>query len=438
MNPLHATRRTQTRTTNVRGRSGLSIIEVLTSIVVAMIGVFGVMILIPFAVKQAQVGLDSDAAVMLARNAYTQFEIGGYRNPNNWAVFDTAVGGEVAYSPFTGWDSDGNGTLDQAPMLPRIFTIDPLGISENGAPGILAAHAASRFPYTRLDGGTPFPDAGTIAPAAKGDLRFIPANLGTPAGVTMADFNVDGFVDEEGRAIARRMFRSSDDLVFGEAVDDFWGPEQYFDQDSATPQPNAIRRQSNGRLSWSAIVVPFKDDPLMTDTTRWSYKMYILVYKDRKTAIPSVDANDQMLTAMLDPTLNTGSASPVSNVFLEAGVSVEPTTDVDGVQRDDWVMLVNRTLNEDDDPPRAGVVLAEKGFDRQVAFYRVVSASNGDTVTPNASLTLDGPDFNFGSPTTVASDPFSIIEETFVVHLKDVVGVYERTFTPEDSSNWTL
>ena len=66
-------------------RSGLSIIEVLTSVVVAMIGVFGVLALIPFAVKQASLGLDSDAAVTTARNAISQMEITGMQIPQNWA-----------------------------------------------------------------------------------------------------------------------------------------------------------------------------------------------------------------------------------------------------------------------------------------------------------------------------------------------------------------
>ena len=425
MNPLHAT--TQTRTAigiqSSRGRSGLSIIEVLTSIVVAMIGVFGVMVLIPFAVKQAQIGLDSDAAVMLARNAYSRIEIEGFRNPNNWAVYRGANAPQVtAYSPFASTDTNNDGVIDGSDV-PQILSIDPLGILENGSDlstpaAVTTAYVRGIFPYNfaPVPGSTPLP----------ANLLFASANLGTPTGAIM------------NQPIAQRMFRSSDDLVFGEAVDDFLGPEQYFDQDTFG---NAIRRQSNGRLSWSAIVVPFKDDPLLTNTTRWSYKVYILVFKDRKT--DWTDPDGQMLNAMLEPTQNVGPHSPVSTVLLEEGVYVQPTSTAAGVQRDDWVMLINRSLNNfDDGPPPAGIVYAEKGFDRQVAFYRVTSVSDGDG-TPNAgdvttlsSLTLDGPDFNFGTPTSTA--PASLIQNTFIVHLKDVVGVYERTFTPEDSSNWTL
>ena len=43
-------------------RAGISIIEVLTSLVVAAIGVSGVLVLIPFAVKQSQLGIEKDLA----------------------------------------------------------------------------------------------------------------------------------------------------------------------------------------------------------------------------------------------------------------------------------------------------------------------------------------------------------------------------------------
>ena len=71
-------------------RQGLSVIEVLTSIVVALIGVFGVLAMIPFSVKQTQTGLDQDVATSLARNALSSFEAGGFKiasgtnNQLNW------------------------------------------------------------------------------------------------------------------------------------------------------------------------------------------------------------------------------------------------------------------------------------------------------------------------------------------------------------------
>jgi len=164
MKQLHENLTWNRRTDRIR--SGLSIIEVLTSIVVAMIGVFGVMILIPFAVKQSQVGLDSDAAVQVGRNAYAQFEINGYRNPSNWIVDDAP---KRPYNPIGD---------------PRVFSIDPLGITENDNN------------YTNFPINNPL------------DQVTIPSvNLRIPLSNSALDIPT-----------ARRMFRSADDLVFWRCI----------------------------------------------------------------------------------------------------------------------------------------------------------------------------------------------------------------------------
>ena len=59
-------------------RSGITLIEVITSILVAVIGVFGVMVMIPFGVSQAEHGLRQEEASALARNAVSDFEIRGF------------------------------------------------------------------------------------------------------------------------------------------------------------------------------------------------------------------------------------------------------------------------------------------------------------------------------------------------------------------------
>ena len=67
-------------------RAGLTVIEVLTSLTVAIIGVFGVMSLIPFAVRQTQTGLDLDAGNQFGRNAQEQFEAFSYNQPFDQSV----------------------------------------------------------------------------------------------------------------------------------------------------------------------------------------------------------------------------------------------------------------------------------------------------------------------------------------------------------------
>jgi type II secretory pathway pseudopilin PulG len=355
-------------------RRGLSIIEVLTSMVVAMIGVFGVMALIPFSVKQAKVGMDSDAAVQLARNAYSDFEIRGYRNPENW------------------WIPAQGRTYDPATDGPQIFAIDPLSVIENG-PGI--------FPLNPVTAGS-LPQ----------NLRFPVLNLAIPAGLPNSgqwEFGKTGMT----LGVAQKMFRSADDLVFGGGVDELDPPLQIFDRSGAG---DALIRQSKGRISWSAIVVPYINQSVTIDSAEWSYKLYILVYKVRKTRAD--DEDGKMAITQLS-SANSGFQSPLTNVVIDQSVLVPDGS----LKRDDWVMLINQDPNADANTPAA--------FNKQIAFCRIVNlmANSEELPAPvDTLLTLDGPDFNFGTPPT----------ETYIIHLKDVIGVYEHTFTPETESNWTV
>jgi len=359
-------------------RRGLSIIEVLTAMVVAMIGVMGVMILIPFAVKQAKVGMDSDAAVQLARNAYSDFEIRGYRNPENWWI--------PAGTPLL---NNASGAYDPSTDGPQIFAIDPLSVIENG-PGI--------FPLNPVTAGS-LPQ----------NLRFPVLNLAMLQNSGQSGFVKTGMT----RGVAQKIFRSADDLVFGAGVDELDPPLQIFDRSGAG---DALIRQSKGRISWSAIVVPYINQSVTIDSAEWSYKLYILVYKVRKTRAD--DEDGKMAITQLS-SANSGFQSPLTNVVIDQSVLVPDGS----LKRDDWVMLINQDPNADANTPAA--------FNKQIAFCRIVNlmANSEELPAPvDTLLTLDGPDFNFGTPPT----------ETYIIHLKDVIGVYEHTFTPETESNWTV
>ena len=76
-------------------RAGISIIEVLTSLVVAAIGVSGVLVLIPFAVKQSQLGIDNDLADVVGVNAIEDLQIRGFTSVSDTGVIPW-TGGLVA------------------------------------------------------------------------------------------------------------------------------------------------------------------------------------------------------------------------------------------------------------------------------------------------------------------------------------------------------
>ena len=174
-------------------------------------------------------------------------------------------------------------------------------------------------------------------------------------------------------------------------------------------------------------MVPFTNEPTAATIERWSYRMYILVYKNRQFGSVEFntdgtvrDLGGSMTVALLDADL-AGSQIPTGDFEPRNLVSVVEFEDAEisfggAIKRDDWVLLINKP-----DPSAA------PGFDRQLAFYRVVNFSDADD-SGAASITLDGPDFDFGAAGT----------QTYIVHLKDVLGVYERTFTPELESNWNV
>ena len=86
-------------------------------------------------------------------------------------------------------------------------------------------------------------------------------------------------------------------------------------------------------------------------------------------------------------------------------------------------MLVNR-ININNVPN------AEPGFLHQVGFFRVIGS---DPNPDNPSITLDGPEFDFGVDTDPPNGAYTHTE-TYVVYLPGVVNVYERSMSWESTS----
>ena len=272
-------------------RSGISVIEVLSAMVVAMIGVFGVMVLIPFAVQQAQSGLDRDEAATVGRNAFAQFEIEGFRlvetrfNPltNEWVLMTRIANPSPVHPSLPGVVVGPN---------PGVAVIDPLAVTENGS-----------IPFCGFD-----------------TFNFLDSND--------AQFS---------KAMARQMCRSTDDLQFQSAANDLAAPQQIFDL--ANGQPS--RRQSQGRMSWNAVLAPVKVDYSYVPpqgspgTPGLTFRMHVLVYKDR-----DLDRDGQFIDYPKYSISAPGSGVLYGGGTVTVGPSqgnVPPTS----IRRDDWVMLRN-------------------------------------------------------------------------------------------------
>ena len=362
-------------------------IEVLTSIVVALIGVFGVLAMIPFSVKQTQSGLDQDAATSMARNALANFEASGFN-------IKTEVGGVKQLN----WIDANLSPVITETVAPPNFTgcnglicIDPLGVAESGVFG--------SFPFRN--------DSLPANLALPTPLNIGTVTLARPGG---APFSL---------ADARRMFRLTDDLVFEQADNpdvadsDLLGPVQIFNEGVVGGAVQSLNRQSNGTISWCALVHP---QGAANSRQIENLKFYMLVFKDRETTVaPDPMVTDGKMAAALvrAPT----AFAQAATVTVEDPVN--PIRFVDQVRRNDWVMLINRSSGTEPEFRRTNV-----------SFARVANTSSNEAMG-TSSLTLDGPDFLFTPPTPAEN-------ATYIVHLKDVVAVFPRTIKLEDSSEWTV
>ncbi len=405
------------RKTQKRNRDGISIIEVLTSMAVATIGVFGVMVMIPFAVQQSQIGLDNDAANTLGRNVIEELLVGGTMRTTRSMVIGTDVDEVLPGMVFDAGSGLFNYNLDRigetfagAFNFPGVIHFDPIG-------------------YTADPGFTEF----TIDPGGD-DIRILSAN-GTR--LNHIDINGNGMVDAGERLPlpireASRLCRSRDEMFYEtetDGVEEIAPPQPLFDFGDG----NEVKRQFSGRISWSAFLVPEKS-PVLTTSPVSRFRSHTLVYRDRfidpdpskrvsfRTAVPfnpeqSARCYDYYITDMS----GTGFIPSVSQITFASNV-----IDTDELIRGDWVMLVNRIP----EPTVAGIPVngvvraADDGYRTQIMFAKV------NRVNEN-NVSVEGGSFDFVPSGTTGVGSGTPSTETYMVHLKDVVNVYERSMSVE-------
>ena len=416
-------------------RRGISIIEVLTSMAVATIGVFGVMVMIPFAVQQSQRGLDNDAASVLGSNAIEKLQMDGY------LTVDEAMFGGTVDEVFPRLLITSNPGVDLNWNLSRIGQIGNIGGTPFSFPGLIHFDPIA---YTAGNGvvGNGMTEL-ILDPVAVGGTDNIVVSFANAARTAFVDVNGNGVFDtgepSAGQPVtdreAARICRSRDQLFYDEDSenDDALAPPQpLFDVDGG----NTSKRQASGRISWSAFLSPEKH-PSLTSGPVSRFRSHVLVYRDRfvdptpanrvafKTAFPfDEDQRGSSYDYYLTNMAGNGFNSAVSQITFANDV-----IDTEELSRGDWVMLVNRILEADGDPIRtlgAGDFrAADPGFRTQIMFARVTRVSAN-------TVSVEGGPFEFtpaGIPLT--GSPSLPSSETYMVHLKDVVNVFERSVSVE-------
>ena len=384
-------------------REAISLVEVLTSVIVAVIGVAGVLVLIPFAIRQASVGIDLDDSTTIAENGEALFKLAGYNR--------VGVGGDEALP----WIDEDSGNLINVNDPSGLFWIDPLWAEAVGVPFGQMFFALPNTDKANLDD-----DFLQDGQNNFGNRPFQPQllnllNLANPVDATTGDFNALPL------GVSARMFQGRDDLEFatknnpvnGTPLDAFSPPRPYVDIDGAG---NNLRRQSRGEISWSAITVPKRPTGQVNliggaglGQRADGYDFFILAYKDRSFENPmtfQVRDPRYLYTALRE------TGTPPNPVMINGSGTIYLADAMD-VRPDNWVMLVNYDTNGQ----------------AQVGFFQVLAAdpqtgNAGDTSDDFTGLSISGADFAIGDPGVERST-------TFVVLLTDVVNVYQRQLVLE-------
>ena len=366
-------------------RRGTSILEVITTMLVATVGVFGVVALIPFAARQSELGLSQEDAINAARNLQQRMESTGYNNPSLWS---DGLGNSLPNSPYAG---DGGATY----LGVRAFCLDPIGVSSSS--GVV-------FPFTNTDLTTNPNTNGTNFQFPR--LFYTPGQwvVGLPR-FTVFDFNGNELNATNAGSLlkAKRLFGYENDLVYRNSVEKADPPTQDYLQNGANVN---FKRATNGATGCMIFAVARGDDMSQSN----EYTFYTVVF-NRRVASANSDRLFLIDTTSLPATLYGGGDVPYAEI-----------TAVDNNRRrfgrNDWVMLLNAIPSAD------STVSADQI--QSLQFYRVQEAYE---VASAERVTLQGGDFKL-------TDSAGNFLPTYMIYMPDVIAVYESTFRWEGDSTW--
>jgi Tfp pilus assembly protein PilV len=375
-------------------RTGVSLLEVMFSIGIVMIGLVGIAALIPVAGAQARKGAVAAGAANLGQSATHDFHVRGMAQPWNWRWFDGANFVRVTRS-------DGI-----TPLPGESFCIDARLVGATVSAN--DSTARSKFPLNLIY------DNSLIVMR-----RVSLASQSTPSGIITP-------------LEAEQIFLGRDDLVFDLPSDRTRGPVQNF---ALTAAADPVRRNVEGRLSWMATVVPRLDR--VANPIDWSglptreYILSIVVFHrrviDRQLVNPASSA-----TPVLENTVNERvvfvrnfySGTPAFSggdvqLMTRAG---RPVVDLE-LRSGDWVLLSAGRMVPLTPPLPSQIVNLHR-------WYRVANVDEAPSPNGNAwvrDVTLVGPDWDWQTNVT----------PTQVTIVRGVTAVFEKTIQLETSSLWT-
>jgi prepilin-type N-terminal cleavage/methylation domain-containing protein len=272
-------------------RRGVSLLEVLISILIVSIGLLAALTVFPVASAIAKKGEVADNVAVMGRSAIHDFDTRGMRQPARWMAWNQAAGAYQNYAP----------TFNES------FCIDPRGMAANSATPL----AIEAFPYS--------------ATAVQPRMRRL--TLASGAGGPMS------------LPLANSIFQLDDDLTVVRPAD------------SSLPAFGTVTdgvRTSNGHFSWMATVVPqleLHNGPATPiPTLQQDYILSVVIFHDRPGDMLAGDPiHERVVTCDFADAGGTGFAG--GEVYLTWAAPQTPANDTfaEDVQlhlrAGEWVML---------------------------------------------------------------------------------------------------
>lgn len=321
-------------------RKGISLLEVLISMFVLLIGLLGVAALIPAGRHEILAGVKMDYASMVGRGAFRDLKIRGFLAPENWQD----VSGTVIYTP-------------------------PRQVSDGGIPPTLTT--LPDFNCANSNSLNKWSPPARLTPAVVFDPLGLSAGFGVAFPYGAAALSLTRIYPSaavNSAPLADPVFRCADDLVLIPNANSDFPPEQRWFRDSSGV---AVKRASVGNYSWLATVTT---EPSLSAMDSKIVVSVAVFYKRDLSPISAGGPGPSGETTA-DAAYNNGE---ITLTNFSAAKPVKPGQ---------WIML-------------AGSLTSGLNTWSYFRWYRIVSADSQDAGQQFA--TISGPDWNPGITNTQA------------------------------------
>jgi len=396
-------------------RPGISLIEILISIFVLLIGLSGVAFIFPVGNHYIVEGEKFDLGSNLAQNGFEELVARELLRPDFWyyasnQLNSKSISGSRALIQPTGTVAPGlfnvpiPGFGVNKPGPGHAFVLDPLGADSVNE--LLFPYAARNI----SGGNNPWwnPSSGLRLTGNAWPIRRL----------TVRDTN--GFMST---AVAETIFRLRDDLATTQPNQDDLPSIQNWDLDNTTTTPTLLRRQYKGDYSWLATIVPTSSEALAAlqpntannDYGEPRYDVSVVVFRRREVA-PS-ETSERLIRAEMinnDELVVYGNDTTIVDAAL------------DEIRPGNWIALtgVNQTT---------GVFMLN--------WYRILSRDKETVSETNANYAVQSEtgDFDLRFLTIAGPDwPDSSYTNLRAIILPGVITVVTHPLHMEDTSLWSF